>query len=62
MIISSLSFVDAPVCGNSTVSQHSVAKHENARISCAVLANPDEVSFTWAVNNTAEAVSVPSDR
>ncbi|KAK7078205.1 hypothetical protein SK128_007804, partial [Halocaridina rubra] len=52
----------APVCVSSVVSQHSVAKHENARISCNVLANPPVVEFSWAFNNTAEAVSVPDDR
>ncbi|XP_069182562.1 uncharacterized protein [Procambarus clarkii] len=52
----------APVCATEKASQHSVAKHENARISCNVLANPPVVLFRWAFNNTAEAVSVPEDR
>nr|XP_053631043.1 nephrin-like [Cherax quadricarinatus] len=52
----------APVCASDKVSQHSVAKHENARISCNVLANPPIVNFSWAFNNTAEAVNVPKDR
>ncbi|XP_066940525.1 contactin-4-like [Macrobrachium rosenbergii] len=52
----------APVCASSVASQHSVAKHENARISCNVLANPPVVEFSWAFNNTAEAVTVPHDR
>ncbi|KAK8391861.1 hypothetical protein O3P69_017465 [Scylla paramamosain] len=52
----------APVCATNKPSQHSVAKHENARITCNVLANPPVVHFSWAFNNTAEAVNVPEDR
>ncbi|XP_069161281.1 uncharacterized protein [Procambarus clarkii] len=52
----------APVCARQERVQHSVAKHENAEISCRVRANPANVTFRWTFNNTAEAIDVPDGR
>ncbi|CAL4103458.1 unnamed protein product, partial [Meganyctiphanes norvegica] len=49
----------APVCATEQRIQHSVAKLENAEISCKVHANPKNVTFRWTFNNTAEAIDVP---
>ncbi|XP_063864675.1 LOW QUALITY PROTEIN: hemicentin-2-like [Scylla paramamosain] len=42
----------APVCGRQERTQHSVAKLENAEVSCRVDANPPKVTFRWTFNNT----------
>lgn len=52
----------APVCATQQKMQHSVAKMENAEISCKVHANPPNVTFRWTFNNTAEAIDVPEGR
>ncbi|XP_042232881.1 uncharacterized protein LOC121873411 [Homarus americanus] len=52
----------APVCARQERVQHSVAKLENAEISCRVHANPANVTFRWTFNNTAEAIDVPDGR
>ncbi|KAK8376224.1 hypothetical protein O3P69_008728 [Scylla paramamosain] len=52
----------APVCGRQERTQHSVAKLENAEVSCRVDANPPKVTFRWTFNNTAEAIDVPDGR
>ncbi|XP_069952853.1 uncharacterized protein [Cherax quadricarinatus] len=52
----------APVCSRQERMQHSVAKLENAEISCKVRANPANVTFRWTFNNTAEAIDVPEGR
>ncbi|KAK3883941.1 hypothetical protein Pcinc_011763, partial [Petrolisthes cinctipes] len=52
----------APVCGSQERTQHSVAKRENAEVSCRVDANPPVVTFRWTFNNTAEAINVPEGR
>ncbi|XP_071533705.1 uncharacterized protein [Panulirus ornatus] len=52
----------APVCAQQQKVQHSVAKLENAEISCRVHANPPTVTFRWTFNNTAEAIDVPDGR
>lgn len=52
----------APVCGRQDRTQHSVAKLENAEVSCRVDANPPKVTFRWTFNNTAEAIDVPDGR
>ncbi|XP_076031364.1 uncharacterized protein LOC143019535 isoform X2 [Oratosquilla oratoria] len=52
----------APVCVQDQKTEHSVAKLENAEISCRVHANPPNVTFRWTFNNTAEAIDVPDGR
>ncbi|KAK4308283.1 hypothetical protein Pmani_020036 [Petrolisthes manimaculis] len=53
----------APVCGEEQgKTQYSVAKKENAEVSCRVDANPSNVTFRWTFNNTAEAIDVPDGR
>uniref|UniRef100_T1J7W1 Nephrin n=1 Tax=Strigamia maritima TaxID=126957 RepID=T1J7W1_STRMM len=47
-----LKFKHAPVCRTGLKLVYGVAKHENAKIVCEVLAHPYVVSFKWAFNST----------
>lgn len=37
-----------------------VARHEIARITCELEANPAEVEFVWKFNNSADIIDIPS--
>nr|CAD7194808.1 unnamed protein product [Timema douglasi] len=52
--------VDAPTCKPNQTRVHGVAKQEKVNISCAVEANPSDVTFRWLFNNSAEQLDVQS--
>lgn len=53
-------FLDAPTCKPNQIRVHGIAKSEKASISCAVEANPSDVTFRWLFNNSAESIDVAS--
>ncbi|GFR11065.1 uncharacterized protein TNCT_562692 [Trichonephila clavata] len=50
----------APVCRHPSVAVHGVARYEAVNVSCEVEADPPQVSFRWALNNTVENIDIPS--
>lgn len=55
-----LLFLDAPVCRQSNVAVHGVARYEAVNVSCEVEADPSHVNFRWALNNTVENIDIPT--
>nr|CAD7440881.1 unnamed protein product [Timema bartmani] len=51
---------NAPTCKPNQTRVHGVAKQEKVNISCAVEANPSDVTFRWLFNNSAEQLDVQS--
>ena len=41
---------------------YGVTKRELVKVHCTVQANPAEVTFKWAFNNSAEMIQVPAGR
>ncbi|GFW00834.1 hypothetical protein TNCV_1760721 [Trichonephila clavipes] len=50
----------APVCRHPSIAVHGVARYEAVNVSCEVEADPPQVSFRWALNNTVENIDIPS--
>ncbi|CAL1291261.1 unnamed protein product [Larinioides sclopetarius] len=48
----------APVCKNKAVQVFGVAKQETLNITCELEADPTDVKFHWALNNTVESMDV----
>ncbi|XP_055943583.1 nephrin-like isoform X3 [Argiope bruennichi] len=48
----------APVCKNKAVQVFGVAKQETLNITCELEADPTDVKFHWALNNTVENMDV----
>nr|CAD7567687.1 unnamed protein product [Timema californicum] len=55
-----LNVMYAPTCKPNQTRVHGVAKQEKVNISCAVEANPSDVTFRWLFNNSAEQLDVQS--
>lgn len=53
-------FTDAPACKASQKTLYGVARGEVVNISCEVEADPSEVSFRWALNNSVENLELQS--
>lgn len=49
---------DTPVCKKRQNLVYGVARDEEAEISCEVEADPPELSFKWALNNSVETFDV----
>ncbi|XP_067138004.1 neural cell adhesion molecule 2-like isoform X2 [Centruroides vittatus] len=48
----------APVCKEGQKILYGIGRDETVNVSCEVEADPDEVSFRWLLNNTAETVEI----
>lgn len=57
--VSPLTPADAPVCSPGQVTTYAVGRYEDAEVSCTVDANPEQHSFRWTFNNTADTIDVP---
>ncbi|KAK8405063.1 hypothetical protein O3P69_001559 [Scylla paramamosain] len=49
----------APVCSPGQITTYAVARYEDAEVSCSVDANPEQHTFRWTFNNTADTIDVP---
>lgn len=50
----SIRWTDPPICKSVQKVHYGLAKHEEAKIECEVDADPNEVVFHWAFNNSAD--------
>ncbi|XP_034662612.1 hemicentin-1 isoform X1 [Drosophila subobscura] len=53
-----LNILYSPTCMQNQKKIYGIAKHEDAKITCVVDANPHEVEFSWTFNNSAESIDV----
>lgn len=48
----------APVCKEGQKNLYGIGRDETVNVTCEVEADPDEVSFSWLLNNTAETTEI----